>query len=519
MCGASPERARATAAGAVAGRMPLFPLLRRSLLLALFLSIAGSPGAPAQQAEPIAPQRAARERGALDLAPTLRYVGDLDGVLARRTLRVLVVPSRTHYFVDRGVQRGLTHDEFSLFGKVLEQRHAARLAAGRVNVVFVPVCRDEILEALRDGRGDVAAANLAVTPAHQELVDFTSPVVENVDEIIVSARGVAPLRSLEDLAGRTVHVRLATSYFESLAALNERLDAAGLAPMRLELLPDEIESEDELEMLDAGVIQLAVIEAPIFELWKQTFPNVTAHPDLVVRRSGSIAWAVRKSSPELRGALDAFLANELRVGSQNRNMLHARYLRSARWAKPAASAQELARYERTTELFRRYGTRYGFDGLLLLAQAFQESRLDQSVVSPRGAVGLMQVMPATARELRVGDVHRAEHNVHAGAAYLRKLITTYFDEPQLEERDRMMFALASYNAGPTRIQRLRGEARKLGYSPDVWLGNVERVAAERIGREPVEYVRNVLKYYVAYRLVAEESAARASARKSLLLGS
>jgi membrane-bound lytic murein transglycosylase MltF len=486
---------------------------------ALLLGLLGAPHATAPDPDPLdaavedatLEREAELERGALDVVSALPYSEDLEGILARRMLRVLVVPNRTDYFVERGTQRGLTYEAFTLFAQALERTHPS---GERVHVVFVPVRRDGILEALRSGLGDVAATNLMVTPLEPGIA-FTAPLFEGVDEIVVSAPDAPRLRSLAELAGQTVHVRLATSYFASLAALNSRLQEAGLAPMQLAVLPDELQSEDELEMLNAGLIQHAVIEAPLFEFWQQVFPDVVGQRELVVRRAGDVAWAVRDTSPKLRAALDVFLTRELREGSKHRNLLHARYLQSSRWVKPVAGSGERARYEKTVELFRRYGDRYGFDGLMLLAQAFQESRLDHSLVSPRGAVGLMQVMPATGRAMNVGDIHRPEHNVHAGVAYLRQLITTYFDEPQLSELDRLMFAFASYNAGPGRIQRLRAEAKRLGYSPDVWFGNVELVVADRFGREPVEYVRSILKYYVAYKRMAQEAEARAAARRDL----
>jgi membrane-bound lytic murein transglycosylase MltF len=286
--------------------------------------------------------------------------------------------------------------------------------------------------------------------------------------------------------------------------------------MRLELLPDELENDDILPMLDAGLIQLAVIEQPLFEFWKQIFPRITGHPELAVRRSGSIAWAIGKQSPRLRAALDAFITGEYRQGSTARNVILTRYLSSTRWARPVRGDAELARYQKTVELFRRYAQKYEFEPLLVLAQGFQESRLDQSLVSPSGAIGLMQVMPEIGRLMKVGDIRTPEANVHAGIGYLRKLITDHFDEPQISEQDRLLFAFASYNAGPTRISRLREEAAKLGYSRDHWFGNVELVVADRVGREPVDYVGNILKYYVAYRRVSEEVAEREAAREKVL---
>jgi membrane-bound lytic murein transglycosylase MltF len=466
---------------------------------------------------PAAAQRAGRNltelpSGALQPPSLSKSTDDLGGILAKQTLRVLVVPNLTNYFLDRGSERGLTYDSFTLFGAFLQRTRQLRL---KFRVVFVPVSRDEIFQALVDGRGDVAASNLTITETRSRDVEFTFPIVTDVNEIIVSGPGAAPVQTLEDLAGQTVHVRRHTSYFESLSLLNDRLMAAGKPPMRLVLLPDVLENEDKLEMLNAGLIKFAVIEAPLFEFWQRVFPNIQAHPQLAVRRGGTIAWAVRKGNPQLKQVLNQFLTGDYSRSSIAREVILARYLRSTRWIRPIFRKAELDRYNRTVELFRKYSEQYGFDYLLLLAIGFQESRLDQSYVSSQGAIGLMQIMPETGREMDVGNIRQPGPNVHAGARYLRRVMDQYFDEAQLTPLNRMMFAFASYNAGPTRINRLRDEAARLGFNRNEWFGNVEMIVADRVGLEPVHYVRNILKYYVAYSGVNEVVAERDRAKRGL----
>jgi membrane-bound lytic murein transglycosylase MltF len=285
--------------------------------------------------------------------------------------------------------------------------------------------------------------------------------------------------------------------------------------MRLVLLPDVLENEDKLEMLNAGLIKFAVIEAQLVDFWRRVFPNIQAYRHLVVRRGAGIAWAVRKQNPKLKQALNEFLSTEYSKGSISREVILARYLRTTRWVRPIFRHTELDRYNRTVDLFRQYANQYGFDYLLILAIGFQESRLDQSYVSSQGAVGLMQVMPETGREMNVGNIHLPGPNVHAGTRYLRRVVDQYFNEPQLTPLNRMMFAFASYNAGPTRINRLRDEAAKLGLDRNEWFGSVELVVADRVGLEPVHYVRNILKYYVAYSGVNELVTERTRAKRGL----
>jgi len=152
---------------------------------------------------------------------------------------------------------------------------------------------------------------------------------------------------------------------------------------------------------------------------------------------------------------------------------------------------------------------------MLAAQGYQESRLDQSTKSPSGAIGVMQVMPTTGASLNVGDIRQVDANIHAGTKYMRTMLDTYFSDAQLDDLNRNLFAFAAYNAGPTRIAQLRKEAAKRGLNPNVWFDNVERIAAEKIGRETVTYVSNIYKYYVAYTLALEQSADRERARETV----
>jgi membrane-bound lytic murein transglycosylase MltF len=181
---------------------------------------------------------------------------------------------------------------------------------------------------------------------------------------------------------------------------------------------------------------------------------------------------------------------------------------------PAASA-EFKRFEDTVHLFVKYGKQYGFDPIMLAAQGFQESTLDQQKRSAVGAVGVMQLMPATGEALKVGDIKLVEPNVHAGAKYMDELMTRYFADAKFDDQNRTLFAFASYNAGPGNISRMRTEARKRGLDPDKWFNNVEVAAAEKIGLETTTYVRNIFKYYTSYSLVIEAQDRASKARQAL----
>ncbi|HEY7140826.1 MAG TPA: lytic transglycosylase F [Methylomirabilota bacterium] len=431
----------------------------------------------------------------------VRATGDLDAMIKRRRIRVLLVYSKTFYFLDRGRQRGATYDLMHAFEEDLNRR----LKTGhlRVNMVFIPVARDELLPGLIAGRGDIAAANLTITKERREQVDFSDPIGGGVDEIVVTGPASPAIARVEDLAGQEIFVRKSSSYYESLLRLNGELEKAGKPPVRMKLAPETLEDEDLLEMVNAGLVRLVIVDNHKAEFWAQIFPKIRLHPDAAVRTGGEIAWAFRKESPKLAAAVNRFvMAN--RKGTALGNQLFNRYLRSVKYVKNSLAPEELEKYQRTVELFRKYGDRYGFDSLMLTAQGYQESQLDQQRRSHAGAVGVMQVLPTTGKEMQVGDVHQLDPNIHAGVKYLRFMVDRYFKDAPMTPENKLLFAFASYNAGPAKIARLRQETTRAGLDKNVWFNNVERIAAKRIGRETVQYVSNIFKYYVAYRLLEDE---------------
>jgi len=433
--------------------------------------------------------------------------GDFDGMLERRMIRVLVPYSRTLFFNDKGQERGVTAEIAREFETWLNRKLAPRLGRRPLTVYLIPTTRDRLLPALEEGLGDIAAGNLAVTPARLARADFViQPDRRAVRELIATGPGAPPLESLEDLSGKTVHVRAATSYAESLAALNVRFASAGLAPVTIVELPAAIEDEDKLEMLNAGLLQVVVIDDWIARIWRAALPKVTVREDLVLRSDDRIGWAIRHASPGLNAELTAFFA-DLPRRADGFEVRIAQFQRRFRQIRDNTHSADLQRFEATLHLFDKYGDRYGFDPLMLAAQGYQESRLRQDARSRSGAIGVMQVMPATGKELKVGDITQLEPNIHAGTKYMSALMSKHFADATFSEFDRPLFAFASYNAGPNAIARLRRLAAQRGLDPNQWFNHVEVIVAEKIGLQTTTYVRNICKYYVAYRLI---NAARAS---------
>lgn len=447
------------------------------------------------------------------LPPLSKWTGDFDGMRERRVIRLLVPFSKTFYFIDKGGQQfGATYEIGRAFEDWINKKYKTKSL--RIEVAFIPVSRDRLLSGLVEGIGDVAAGNLTVTPDREELVDFADPLATGVKELIVTGPGSAPLSSIEDLAGKEVFVRPSSSYFEHLQALSAGFEASGRAAIVLSPLDEDLEDEDVLEMVNADLLPWAVVDEHKATLWAEIFTDIVVRADLVVNEGGAIAWAIRKDSPLLRQEVDEFTGKH-KLGTAFGNTLKKKYFGSTKQAKRATSQAEMEKFDRLIDIFRNYGQEYGFDYLMLAAQGYQESRLDQSARSPRGAVGVMQLLPSTASDpsIAIEDIHESpDNNVHAGVKYMRLLVDKYLDDPALDEKNRTLMAFAAYNAGPGNLRKFRRIAEQSGLDPNVWFHNVEHAAAKVVGRETVQYVSNIYKYYVAYRLATERLSDRSEAK-------
>jgi membrane-bound lytic murein transglycosylase MltF len=467
----------------------------------------------AQQPAAKAPTEKPRQL-VLDAKP---WKGDFDGMLERRHIRILVPYSRTLFFNDKGHERGIAAELARDFERWVNQKYAKQLGKRPVTVYIIATTRDKLLTNVEAGLGDIAAGNLTVTPERQKIVDFFAPTDRKVQELIVTGPTAPAIGTVEELAGKTVHVRPHTSYHASLEALNAKLKSERKAPVKIVLLPAALEDEDALEMLNAGLFEFTVVDDWKVKMWAQVLPKIKVREDLVLRAEGRTGWAFRKGSPKLEGALGDFYHGFVKKQGGMELRL-AQYFKRIKQISNNTGTAEWKRFEQTLALFRKYGEKYGFDPLMLAAQGFQESRLDQNAKSHVGAIGVMQIMPATGGELKVGDIKVVEPNIHAGAKYMDQLMTRYFQDAKFSEANRPLFAFAAYNAGPGNISRMRKEAEKRGLDPDKWFDNVEIVTAEKIGMETTTYVRNIYKYYAAYRLTLEAEEAARKAREAVAPG-
>ena len=433
---------------------------------------------------------------------------DLDEMRERGVVRALVTLNKSDFFLLKGKPRGFEYELLQGYEKFLNRGVSKR--ENWTQVVFIPVAFEEAIEALRDGKGDLIAAGMTVTPERQKLVTFTTPYFSKVDEIVVANEDVDDLKSLDDLAGRSITVLAGSSYVGHLHELNDVLDDRDLDEVEIVEADPLLTGEDILKMVNAGIYELTISDNHIAELWAESLKDMKLHKELKVNSGGQIAWAVRKDNPKLLKSLNAYIGKN-KKGTTVGNVLFRRYFESSKYVKNPLAKKELKKFKKLSSIFRTYAGMYEFDWLATMAQGYQESGLDQSQRSHMGAVGIMQLLPSTAADPVVGipNIEKLENNIHAGIKYMHFLRERYFSGPELSPMNRLAFSLAAYNMGPGRMAKLRKQAKSMGLDANRWFGNVEMAALAKVGREPVQYVKNIQEYYVAYRLHMERESARA----------
>jgi membrane-bound lytic murein transglycosylase MltF len=433
----------------------------------------------------------------------VQWAGDYEQMVDERIIRFLIPFSKTFFYLDGATQRGLSYDTAKGFEKFVNDH----LKKGhlKVHVVIIPTERSKLFTHVAEGYGDIAVGNLTITDERKKLVDFSDPFLKNVEEVVVTRNDVPELKSSMDLAGKEVYVKKSSSYYESLTKLNTALVATGKKPLTITLADEHLEDEDLLEMLAAGVVPMLVVDKHKADFWLTILDNLKIHPAASVNSGGQIAWAFRKNSPQLQTIVNAFV-KENKKGTLLGNMAFKKYLKNNKYIKNPVADEGRKRLQEMVAFFKVYAKQYDFPYLIITALAYQESRLDQNAKSHVGAIGVMQILPSTAKDKNVNipDIHEVEANIHAGSKYLRFVADRYFSDPAIDKLNRGLFTFAAYNAGPAKVARLRKEAKEMGLDPNVWFQNVEVVAAKRIGRETVQYVSNIFKYYVIYSLLDEK---------------
>lgn len=432
-----------------------------------------------------------------------QYKDDLSGLLDKKIIRVLTTLNRTNFFISDGHIVGYEYSLLKGYQDFLN--HSTGRRDLKMVLEFIPVARNELVPKLIQGYGDIAAAGLTITDVRKKMVAFTAPYLRDINEVVVTNRKAGRLEKLSDLSGRKVYVRKSSSYFESLENLNLNLMEKGEMPVQIEPLSEELETESIIELVNSGALGITVSDSHIANVWSKVLKNIEIHESLILRKGSEIAWMVRKENPKLKKSLNRFLKTHQK-GTLLGNIYFKRYFESSKNLEDPTNPENWQKLEQYKSVIQRYARQYNFDWLLILAMAFQESGLDHSKKSEAGAVGLMQVLPSTAKDKKIGinNIHKLENNVHAGVKYLAYLRDHYYRKKNMTPRDRVRMALAAYNAGPTKIRKVRALAEQMGLDKNKWFRNAEIAAMRLIGQETVRYVSNINKYYVLYKTIVEQ---------------
>ncbi len=435
----------------------------------------------------------------LELSPLTQvpYIGDLNILKKKGTVRVLVSADLGFYYIEKGQPKGIIAEFLHHFELHLHKNKI------NVNVQIIPVPRDDLLDALEAGFGDVAVANLTITPQRLKYVDFSDPIISNSQEWLVTSKSIPTITSFENLSGEEVWVRASSSYFESLQQINKQLSSNGIPPIHIQFIEENLQDYELMEMINQDILPITVIDSHKSQLWTKIMDNIVIHEDLPIRTNANIGWAMRKDSPQLKSAINQY-AKKIKQGSFLGNVIYNKYLDNTKWLKNALNPDTVKQFNHLAVLFEQYAEEYDFDWLMISAQAYQESRFNNHLVSHMGAVGIMQVLPKTAKEpyINIQNFRKLEPNIHAGVKYMSFVHKRYFLKPEITKENQMYFSLAAYNAGPANVRKMRRMAVKHGYNPNIWFNNVEIMARKYVSKEPVHYVKNISRYYVIYKQIA-----------------
>lgn len=420
---------------------------------------------------------------------TREGVRDLPAIRASGQLRVLVNQSRNSSGEVRGEPIGVEYRRLRAF-----EQHLNRNARdGReVRLKLIPLPKEQLLPALLRGEGDLVAPGELLPVRRNQAVSASAPLQRRVPLVVVSRQGNRRYASLAQLAGRSLALPAGSAAREALQTLN-----AGLkTPIVADWLDPSLAVEDVLEMVQAGILPMTAVELPIAERWARVWPKLRIDTHLQLGGEQGMHWFVHREAQSLRAGIDRFL-REYRAPANQDAAFQRVYRRLYKVHYPLGRL-ELQRLARVRPTLMRHAEAQRLDWLLLAAVAFKESTLNPAARGAGGATGLLQITPAAARSVGVGNHASLEGNVQAGARYLAMLRQRFFASSQLNERERMAFMLAAYNLGPQRVQGLRAEARRRGLNPNQWFFQVERVAAERYGMGVVSYVNSINKYHLTF---------------------
>lgn len=466
--------------------------MSKHLLFTVFFWLILSPSMADEAADQFSPEMEAEEHS-IAYRIEQPFFGDLDEMRDRHIIRVLVSFNRTNFFQTHKGFRGLEYDLLKAYEAYLNR--GPRKKRYQTHLTFIPVSFDQTLEKLQAGLGDIAAAGITITKERDLFVDFTSPYITNIHEVLVSNINAPFIEKLEDLSGKQVVVVSNSSHVVHLEQFNQALGLLGLEGMEIVRADPLFEGEDLLNLVNQGIYDYTVTDSHIAEIWEEVMDNIFIHDQIRVFHNSEIAWAIQNNTPKLKASLNRFIKAYAKPGRKLGNQVFQKYYADTYWIKKPLTNSLLTRTEGLKENFIRYSEFYDFDWHLIAAQAYQESRFNHKKRSSAGAIGIMQIKASTAKDKNVNikNIKDMESNIHAGVKYLAFLKERYFSSEEYTEENSENFALAAYNAGPRKVLQMQNRAEKMGLNRYKWYKNVEIIARKMIGHETVNYVTGIQK--------------------------
>ena len=424
---------------------------------------------------------------------------DLNEIKQRKKLIAIMAYGASSYFLYRGQPMGFEYELLTNFSREMQLELEIRVTRNM----------DDIIYMVQHGKGDIIAANLAVTKRRLERVHFTDHLV-TTKQVLVQRRGQDMIQNQVELIGRKIHLRKGSHYFERIQHLSEELGG----DIYIETVPGDIITEDLIAMVASGQIKYTIANQDIALINQAYYPDIDV--SMAVSFPQRIAWVIRDDTPDFEGAINSYIAKVKRNG-----MLQELYNRYFKVQRVYAERNEKSLHSLTgnqisgyDKLLKKSARILELDWRLLASLTFQESRFNPRARSWAGARGLMQVMPGTAAGFGISNLNNPEENIKAGTEYLKYLQELW--KPEIKDsKERIKFILASYNAGPGHVEDARLLTKKHGKNPDIWFNNVEvflkNLSNPRLyndpdvkhgycrGEEPYKYVRIILKRYKQYQ--------------------
>jgi membrane-bound lytic murein transglycosylase F len=434
---------------------------------------------------------------------------DLEAIQEDGVLKAITTYTPTSYFLYRGDPMGFEYE--------LLERFAEDLGVELEMVIAEDL--NDLFDQLNRGEGDLIAHGLTITRPRKAFVKFThhhfvthQTLVQRKPEGWRRMSGArvekALISNALDLIGDTVHVRAHSSYYQRLQNLNEEVGGG----IHVDTVSGKLSTSEIIQMVLDGKIEYTVADHNIASITQTYYQDLDISTP--VSFSQRIAWAVRKNSPRLQQRLNQWI--EAMKEKVDYYVIYNKYFKNRRAFRRrvkspffSKNSGQISRYD---TLIQQHSDEMGWDWRLVSALVYQESRFDPLQRSWAGAQGLMQLMPGTARELRVSNTADPAQNLRGGTRYLARMHEKWESIPDSVQR--IKFALASYNVGLGHVLDAQRLADKYGADPSQWDDNVEDyllMLSQRKyyrdpvvkygyarGREPYRYVRDIIRRYQHY---------------------